>query len=411
MCGLLLKPLYGTRDAAQNWGQAYTEFMLSAGFTKGKWSPCCFVHSGREIRAVVHGDDFTVLGHRGQLQWFRERIRERFEVKFRGMIGPGAKEGKQMIILNRMVTWTNEGSEYKADQRHAEIIVEEMHLGKQSKSAVTPGEKDKLENRDPEPLDPRGASKYRAMSARINYLAQDRTDLANTAKELSKEMANPTTSSMHKLKRTARYLIGAPRFKLMYPYQSDPKKIKVWTDTDFAGCLKTRKSTSAGLIRWGSHLIKSWSTNQAVTALSSGEAEYYSLVKGASNALGTRSLLEDLLVSPEEPIEIKSDASAAIGIANRVGAGKVRHIEVNQLWLQEKVFKGEIVITKVKGEQNLADASTKMVDAKTLSDHIQGIGPVVSNDRHPLAPESEYKNVGNQEWEETEEGDQEDESM
>ena len=71
-------------------------------------------------------------------------------------------------------------------------------------------------------------------------------------------------------------------------------KITEWTDTDFAGCIKSRKSTSAGIIQLGKHLIKSWSTNQAVIALSSGEAEYYGLVKGGSMGLGSKAILEDL---------------------------------------------------------------------------------------------------------------------
>ncbi len=87
----------------------------------------------------------------------------------------------------------------------------------------------------------------------------------------------------------------------------------------------------------GRHMIKSWSTNQSVIALSSGEAEYYGLVKAASVALGAKAISEDLGVRFTGKISIKGDASAAIGIANRVGIGKVRHIEVNQLWLQEKV--------------------------------------------------------------------------
>ena len=109
--------------------------------------------------------------------------------------------------------------------------------------------------------------------------------------------------------------------------------LTVWTDTDFAGCSKTRNSTSGGLVMHGTHVIKSWSTNQVVIALSSGEAEYYGLVKGASVALGIKALSEDLGRCYEGSIEIRSDASAAIGIANRIGVGKVRHIEVNQLWL------------------------------------------------------------------------------
>ena len=82
----------------------------------------------------------------------------------------------------------------------------------------------------------------------------------------------------------------------------------------------------------------------------------------------------------------KSDASAAIGIANRIGIGKVRHIEVNQLWLQDKVAKKELIIEKVPAEGNLVDALTKPVKAETIRKHIEGIGAEVRNDRHRLAP-------------------------
>ena len=79
----------------------------------------------------------------------------------------------------------------------------------------------------------------------------------------------------------------------------------------------------------GGHVLKSWSVNQSVIALSSGEAEYYALVKSASTAMGIQSLCVDLGVACDIPRDIKSDASAAIGICNRIGLGKVRHIEVN----------------------------------------------------------------------------------
>ena len=70
-------------------------------------------------------------------------------------------------------------------------------------------------------------------------------------------------------------------------------------------------------------------------ALSSEEAEFYSIVKGASISMGLANLLLDLGVKLK--IQIKTDASAAKGIASRRGVGKIRHIEVSQLWIQEKV--------------------------------------------------------------------------
>ena len=102
--------------------------------------------------------------------------------------------------------------------------------------------------------------------------------------------------------------------------------------------------------------MKSWATNQAVIALSSGEAEYYGLVKGASMGLGAVAIIHDLGCEYENALEIRTDASAAIGIANRIGIGKIRHIETNQLWLQQKVLEGKLVVSNVKGADNLAAA-------------------------------------------------------
>ena len=139
----------------------------------------------------------------------------------------------------------------------------------------------------------------------------------------------------------------------------------------------------------GSHTIRKWSKHQSVIALSSGEAEYYGMVKGASVGLGIRALMKDLGWEYHKSIEVKTDASAAIGIASRIGVGKVRHIEVNQLWLQSKVLSKDLVITKVDGGLNIADALTKAVDATKLRAHIVGVGAVVKEDRHALAPREE----------------------
>ena len=61
-CGKLVKSMYGTRDAAQNWEMEYTGFMKSLGFAQGIATPCVFYHQERDIRIAVHGDDFTTAG-------------------------------------------------------------------------------------------------------------------------------------------------------------------------------------------------------------------------------------------------------------------------------------------------------------------------------------------------------------
>ena len=91
----------------------------------------------------------------------------------------------------------------------------------------------------------------------MNYLGQNRSDIQFAVEELGKYLASPTQDSWVKLKRLLRYLKTNPRFRLMYSYQDKPDMIRAWTDSDFAGCVKSRKSTSAGVIMFGGHMIKS----------------------------------------------------------------------------------------------------------------------------------------------------------
>ena len=136
---------------------------------------------------------------------------------------------------------------------------------------------------------------------------------------------------------------------------------------------------------FGNHMVKSWCSTQAIVALSSGEAEYYGIVRGSSIGIGLRSMLRDLGV--EVSIRINTDASAAKGMANRRGLGKVRHIEVNKLWVQDRVSKGDLIISKVNGKENLADILTKHSNSEDIRVHMHCTGQSIEEGRHEIAPE------------------------
>ena len=85
----------------------------------------------------------------------------------------------------------------------------------------------------------------------------------------------------------------------------------------------------------GGHVLKTWSSTQATVSLSSGEAEFNGVVKAAGIALGQQSILRDL--GYVVPVRVWTDSSAAMGICQRQGLGKLRHIETHTLWVQEKV--------------------------------------------------------------------------
>ena len=116
-----------------------------------------------------------------------------------------------------------------------------------------------------------------------------------------------------------------------YPLQ-EAHKIDVYADTDWAGCAKTRKSTSGGCIMLGAHTIKHWSSTQPTVSLSSGEAEFYGVVRASGYGLGYQSLLANLGV--DAGVRVWTDASVSIRICSRQGLGKLRHIDTHTLWIQ-----------------------------------------------------------------------------
>ena len=104
-------------------------------------------------------------------------------------------------------------------------------------------------------------------------------------------------------------------------------------------------------------LIKSWSSTQASVSLSSGEAEFYGVVKAGCVTLGYQSLLKD--VGVELPVRVWTDSTATRGICVRQGLGKLRHIDTKCLWIQQKVRGKSLELFKVRGEKNPADLFTK----------------------------------------------------
>ena len=220
----------------------------------------------------------------------------------------------------------------------------------------------------------------------MNYVAPDRSDIQWAVKEVLRHSSEPTEADEIRIKRICRYLKGVPRAVLKFEWQETPEELTVLVDSDFAGCTKTRKSCSGGAIMWGGHCIKTWAKTLSVLALSSGEAELGAVVKGACEGLGVQSALKDLGFVVK--VHLRSDATAAIGIVERLGLGKVRHLAVADLWVQQALRDGRIRVSKVKGADNQADAMTKPLDEQTLWRHMEAIGLWRSTGRAQVAPQA-----------------------
>ena len=233
-------------------------------------------------------------------------------------------------------------------------------------------------------LDDEAATLYRALSARILYLSMDRPEIAYAAKELCRHFAHPTRTGVEALKRCARFLVGLPRLVWHFPFQITTDTMDVYVDTDFGGCQTTRRSTSGGIAMRGRHPIKHWSLTQTTIALSSGGAELSGICRGASIALGLQSIAADLGLSLK--IHIHTDATAAIGICRRRGLGKIRHLHVSDLWVQDRLKRGDFLLSKIAGSENPADILTKHVSRDLLAKHMAAMNISAEHGRASSAP-------------------------
>ena len=101
-------------------------------------------------------------------------------------------------------------------------------------------------------------------------------------------MAAPRRSGMNNIKRILRYLRNCPASVYKFDCQDAPGVLTGYSDSDWAGCRRTRRSTSGGVVLHGTHLLLHWSRTQAGVALSSAEAELNATLKIGCEMLGIR---------------------------------------------------------------------------------------------------------------------------
>ena len=151
-------------------------------------------------------------------------------------------------------------------------------------------------------------------------------------------------------------------------YQSLPEHVDVYCDSDWAG-EDTAKSTSGGTLLFGKHMWESWASTQQVIALSSGEAEFYSIGTATAKGLTVVHTLAEMKMIIG--LRVHSDSSAGRGMCNRRGTGRVRHLQTRFLWLQEVLANNEFQLLRVGSNDNPADINTKFLNRDLIVKHMR----------------------------------------
>ena len=241
--------------------------------------------------------------------------------------------------------------------------------------------------RDPlnHPLDQARHKLYRTAVGKLLWATPVRPDISFAVKELSRSLQAPTQQDEKQLKHLLRYLKGTLHFttSLQPPRkrvveQASSIQIQAFSDSDWAGCPKTRRSTSgASLSLWGVSLATS-SRTQATQALSSAEAELYAMGMAIQDALHLKSLLQEMklqqLAKPFE-LTVYTDSSSGKALASKLGlTRKSKHVQLRYLFMQDLVASGQLKLSKIPTEKNPADVLTKYLTASTLHKLLPKLG-------------------------------------
>ena len=227
--------MYGTQDASNLWQEDYTETLAQRGYIPGRSNPAVFLSHRGDGRMLVHGDDFVLLADDEEVGVVEQLLKSKYTVKVVSVIGDGNVQ-QEAVILNRIARYVpqnksnNMAMEIEPDQRHVDILLREHGLdGLRSKGLDTPrvkkSESQVFAGLESPLLDREGVSLYRSGTMRISYLGQDRADVEEAAKCLSRRMQSPTQADLVELKRVVRYLLKFPCAVLIFEEQELPKEL------------------------------------------------------------------------------------------------------------------------------------------------------------------------------------------
>ena len=125
-CGKLNFLLCGFRPAAAAWEKHYAELFEGVGLNRGISCGVVFYHEGKDLSLAVHGDDFTFCGLEEVSVCIRELMEGWFEKNARRILGPDEWDDKENIILGRKVRWGKERILYEADEKHMELVLDDL---------------------------------------------------------------------------------------------------------------------------------------------------------------------------------------------------------------------------------------------------------------------------------------------
>jgi len=209
-------------------------------------------------------------------------------------------------------------------------------------------------------------SYYKQIVGSLMYLTTTRPDMMFSVSLISRFMSRPTELHLQAAKRILRYLQGTTNFGILYK-RDGMDELRAFTDSDYAGDVEDRKSTSGYVFLMSSGAVSWLSKKQPIVTLSTTEAEFVAAAGCASQAVWMRRVFENLGFAQKECNTIWCDNSSTIKLSkNPVMHGRSKHIDVRFHFLRDLVNDGIIQLLHCRTQEQIADLMTKALKVETF---------------------------------------------
>lgn len=354
----LHKALYGLKQAPRAWFSRIEEYFAKEGFEKSENEETFFIKAdkhGNSLYVSVYVDDLIYTGgDKEMIEDFKLSMKKEFDM---------TDLGKMRYFLGIEVLQTSFGIHISQAQYALEVLRRfDMENSNSVGNPIVPGSKLDLDEGG-EPVD---ETYYKQIIGSLMYITITRPDLQFYVSLLSCYMSKPTTLHFQAAKRVLRYLRGTVDYGIWYK-RGGTGELAVYTDSDFAGDVDSRKSTSGYVFLMDGAAVAWLSKKQPIVTLSTTEAEYVAASVCACQVIWFKRVLEELDYDVNGSTVILCDNTSTIKLSkNPVFHGRCKHIWVRFHFLRDLVNKGVISLEHCGTAEQVADVFTKALKLETF---------------------------------------------
>lgn len=360
----LNKSLYGLKQSPRQWYKRFDSFMKQQRYTRSQFDHCVYMQKlkdGTFVYLLLYVDDMLIASKSTvEIDRLKAQLSSEFEMKDLGeakkILGMEIKRDKLKgtICLTQTQYLKNILQRFGIDDntKHVSTPLAPYFKLSASMSPSTNAEKRQM---DCVPY-------ANAVGALMYAMVCTRPDISQAVSMVSRYMHNPGKGHWQAVKWILRYIHGTIDIGLKFERDKTIGKSLVgYVDSDYAGDLDKRRSTTGYVFTMTGGPISWRSTLQSTVALSTTEAEYMAVTEAFKEAIWLHGLIKDLGIN-QKNVEVFCDSQSAICLAkNQVHHGRTKHIDVRYHFIREIVDEGNILLQKIQTAENPADMLTKVV--------------------------------------------------